>query len=92
MGGKDTYNDKSASSLSSDGVFRILVRERQIPVSARQAAESADEGEEDEEEGDVCAERADEEDEADESFAPFASASPIPSNSTHVRACVRAEG
>lgn len=65
-GGK-AYNDESTRSLGSHCVLRIFIRERQIPVRAREAAEGADEREEDEEEGDVCAEGADEKDEADES-------------------------
>ena len=62
-----TYNDEFRGSLGSHCVFRILIRESQVPISAREAAECADEGEEDEEEGDVCAEGADEEDETDDS-------------------------
>lgn len=63
-----TYNDEMGSSCSSHCVGGILVREGQVPVCAREAAEGADEGEEDHEEDDVGAEGADEEDEADESY------------------------
>ena len=63
-----THNHESAGPLGSHCIFCIFIRERQIPVSACEAAKGADEGEEDEEEGDVCAEGAYEEDEADESY------------------------
>ena len=64
-----TYNDEFFGSLSRGCVFSILIREGEVPVRGREAAEGADEGDENEDEGDVCAERADEEDEADESWA-----------------------
>ena len=64
--GRETHNDKPPRSLRSHRICRILVRESQIPVRAREAAKGADEGREDEEEDDVGAEGADEEDEADE--------------------------
>ena len=64
---RGTYDHEMPSSLSSHCVCSILVRECQVPVCAREAAEGADEGEEDNEEGDVGAKGTDEEDEADES-------------------------
>lgn len=67
MEGVKAYDDESTCSLRSHYVLRIFIRERQIPVRGREAAEGGDEGEEDEEKGDVRAEGADEENEADES-------------------------
>lgn len=66
---KGTHNHETPSSFSSHCICSILVRECQVPVCAREAAEGADEGEEDEEEDDIGAEGADEEDEADKSYA-----------------------
>ena len=47
-------------------IHRILIRQGQIPIRARETPKRGDEGEEDGEEDDVGAQAADEEDDADE--------------------------